>query len=74
MKRCAEAVAKENAQLNEHNEKLKEQAKLYFHAFNKAAAHIEKLEAALLSVKLTSVDFVAVTIAVEALEEKDESI
>jgi len=41
----AEAVAKENAQLNEHNEKLKEQTKLYFHAFNKAASHIEKLEA-----------------------------
>jgi hypothetical protein len=43
----AEAVAKENAQLNEHNEKLKEQTKLYFHAFNKAAARIEELEAAL---------------------------
>ena len=39
-----------------------------------AADHIEKLEAALLAVKLTSVDFVAVTIAVEALEGKDESI
>jgi hypothetical protein len=36
-----------------------------------AANRIEKLEAALLAVKLTSVDFVAVTIAVEALEEKD---
>jgi hypothetical protein len=47
MKRCAEAVAKENAQLNEHNEKLKEQTKLYFHAFNKAAARIEKLQSAL---------------------------
>ena len=33
------------------------------------ASRIEKLEAALLAVKLTSVDFVAVTIAVEALEE-----
>ena len=43
----AEAVAKENARLNEHNEKLKEQTKLYFHAFNKATNHIEKLEAAL---------------------------
>ena len=43
----AEAVAKENARLNEHNEKLKEQTKLYFHAFNKATARIEKLEAAL---------------------------
>jgi hypothetical protein len=43
----AEAVAKENVRLNEHNEKLKEQTKLYFHAFNKAANHIEKLEAAL---------------------------
>jgi hypothetical protein len=43
----AEAVAKENARLNEHNEKLKEQTKLYFHAFNKAVDRIEKLEAAL---------------------------
>jgi hypothetical protein len=43
----AEAVAKENARLNEHNEKLKEQTKLYFHAFNKAAVRIKKLEAAL---------------------------
>jgi hypothetical protein len=43
----AEAVAKENARLNEHNEKLKKQTKLYFHAFNKAAVRIEKLEAAL---------------------------
>jgi hypothetical protein len=41
----AEAAAKENARLNEHNEKLKEQTKLYFDAFNKAAARIEKLEA-----------------------------
>ena len=37
-----------------------------------AADRIEKLEAALLAVKLTSVDFVAVTIAVEALEGKDD--
>jgi hypothetical protein len=43
----AEAVAKENARLNEHNEKLKEQTNLYFHAFNKAAVRIKKLEAAL---------------------------
>jgi hypothetical protein len=43
----AEAVAKENAQLVGLNEKLKEQTKLYFHAFNKAAARIEELEAAL---------------------------
>ena len=34
-----------------------------------AADRIEKLEAALLAVKLTSVDIVAVAIAVEALEE-----
>jgi len=40
----AEAVAKENARLNGHNEKLKGQTKLYFDAFNKAAARIEKLE------------------------------
>lgn len=37
-----------------------------------AADRIETLEAALLAVKLTSVDFVAVTIAVEALEGKDD--
>ena len=43
----AEAVAKENCRLNEHNEKLKGQTKLYFDAFNKAIARIEKLEAAL---------------------------
>ena len=47
LEQFAEAVAKENARLNEHNEKLKEQTKLYFHAFNKATNHIEKLEAAL---------------------------
>jgi hypothetical protein len=47
LEQFAEAVAKENARLNEHNEKLKEQTKLYFHAFNKAAVRIEKLEAAL---------------------------
>jgi len=40
----AEAVAKENARLNEHNEKLKEQTNLYFHAFNKAAVRIKELE------------------------------
>jgi hypothetical protein len=33
--------------LNEHNEKLKGQTKLYFDAFNKATARIEKLESAL---------------------------
>ena len=49
----AEAVAKENARLNEHNEKLKEQTKLYFHAFNKAADRIKKLEAALRNVTTT---------------------
>jgi len=48
LEQFAEAVAKENVRLNEHNEKLKEQTKLYFHAFNKAADRIEKLEAALL--------------------------
>ena len=42
-----------NARLNEHNEKLKEQTKLYFHAFNKATNHIEKLEAALRNVTTT---------------------
>ena len=49
----AEAVAKENARLNEHNEKLKEQTKLYFHAFNKAAARIKKLEKTLSDVAET---------------------
>lgn len=43
----AEAVAKENVRLNEHNEKLKGQTKLYFDAFNKAIARIQELEAAL---------------------------
>jgi len=43
----AEAVAKENARLNEHNEKLKGQTKLYFDAFNKAIARIKELEDAL---------------------------
>jgi len=47
LEQFAEAVAKENARLNEHNEKLKEQTNLYFHAFNKAAARIKELEAAL---------------------------
>jgi hypothetical protein len=47
LEQFAGAVAKENARLNEHNEKLKEQTKLYFHAFNKATNHIEKLEALL---------------------------
>ena len=41
-------------------------------ALKPAANRIEKLEVALLAVKLTSVDFVAVTIAVEALEGKDD--
>ena len=43
----AEAVAKENVRLNEYNEKLKEQTKLYFDAFNKAIARIKELEATL---------------------------
>ena len=43
----AEAVAKENVRLNEHNEKLKGQTKLYFDAFNKAIARIKELEDAL---------------------------
>lgn len=47
LEQFAEAVAKENVRLNEHNEKLKGQTKLYFDAFNKATARIEKLEAAL---------------------------
>jgi len=52
----AEAVAKKNARLNEHNEKLKEQTKLYFVAFNKATTRIEKLEVALRNV-ITAWDF-----------------
>ena len=47
LEQFAEAVAKENCRLNEHNEKLKGQTKLYFDAFNKAIARIQKLEAAL---------------------------
>jgi len=47
LEQFAEAVTKENVRLNEHNEKLKGQTKLYFDAFNKAIARIEKLEAAL---------------------------
>jgi exonuclease VII large subunit len=53
LEQFAEAVAKENVRLNEHNEKLKEQTKLYFQAFNKATNHIEKLEAALRNVAVT---------------------
>jgi len=53
LEQFAEAVAKENARLNEHNEKLKEQTNLYFHAFNKAAARIKELEAALRDVVVT---------------------
>jgi hypothetical protein len=77
----AEAVAKENARLNEHNEKLKEQTNLYFHAFNKAAVRIEKLEAALLNVAVTldseEIPYMvrnrhACATAKEALEGKDE--
>jgi len=71
----AEAVAKENIRLNEHNEKLKEQTKLYFHAFNKAADRIEKLEAALReiteSARLVG-DYYHVKIARKALEGKDD--
>ena len=33
--------------MNEHNEKLKAQTKLYFDAFNKATTRIQELEAAL---------------------------
>ena len=47
LEQFAEAVTKENVRLNEHNEKLKGQTKLYFDAFNKAIARIHKLEAAL---------------------------
>jgi len=53
LEQFAEAVAKENARLNEHNEKLKEQTKLYFHAFNKATNHIEKLESVLRDIIVT---------------------
>ena len=56
LEQFAEAVAKENARLNEHNEKLKEQTKLYFQAFNKAANRIENLEAALHCISLGSQD------------------
>jgi hypothetical protein len=49
----AEAVAKENARLNGHNEKLKEQTNLYFHAFNKAAARIEELETVVRNIVVT---------------------
>lgn len=56
LEQFAEAVAKENTRLNEHNEKLKEQTKLYFHAFNKATARIEELEAALREVLLWTDD------------------
>ena len=47
LEQFAEALAKENARLNEHNEKLKGQTKLYFDAFNKATARIQELESAL---------------------------
>ena len=53
LEQFAEAVAKENVRLNEHNEKLKGQTKLYFDAFNKAIARIETLEAALRNVAVT---------------------
>jgi hypothetical protein len=81
IKQFAEAVAKENARLNEQNEKFKEQTKLYFHAFNKATNHIEKLEAALRIVinwdsTLDSEDGLdwgeVMDIASKALEGKDE--
>ena len=49
----AEAVAKENCRLNEHNEKLKGQTKLYFDAFNKAAVRIKELEKTLSDVVVT---------------------
>ena len=77
----AEAVVKENCRLNEHNEKLKGQTKLYFDAFNKAIARIEKLEAALRNVAVTldseEIPYMvrnrhACATAKEALEGKDE--
>jgi len=74
----AEAVAKENARLNEHNEKLKEQTNLYFHAFNKAAARIKELEAALREIAwIATPDHAmdrsrATHIARKALEKKND--
>ena len=53
LEQFAEAVVKENCRLNEHNEKLKGQTKLYFDAFNKAIARIKVLEAALRNVAVT---------------------
>ena len=64
LEQFAEAVAKENARLNEHNEKLKGQTKLYFDAFNKAIARIKQLEAALF-------ESMALNINYHAVEEKD---
>ena len=81
LEQFAEAVAKENCRLNEHNEKLKGQTKLYFDAFNKAIARIEKLEAALRNVAVTldseEIPYMvrnryACATAKEALEGKDE--
>ena len=53
LEQFAEAVAKENVRLNEHNEKLKEQTKLYFDAFNKAISRIKELEKTLSDVVVT---------------------
>ena len=64
LEQFAEAVAKENARLNEHNEKLKGQTKLYFDAFNKAIARIKQLEAALF-------ESMALNINYHAVEEKN---
>ncbi len=68
----AEAVSKENARLNEHNEKLKGQTKLYFDAFNKATTRIEVLEAALREIRQSTTLYGAQTKARKALEGKDD--
>ena len=75
LEQFAEAVAKENCRLNEHNEKLKGQTKLYFDAFNKAIARIEKLEAALREImgtdELSFVPPILRNVARKALEGKE---
>ena len=63
--------------MNDISQRLRESAKATFYdplksELNEAASHIEKLEAALLALKLTSVDPVSVAIAVEALEGKND--
>ena len=76
LEQFAEAVAKENVRLNEHNEKLKGQTKLYFDAFNKATDRIQELEAALRTIyeccDETGNCSVVRRIARKALEGKDE--